>query len=477
MHFGRWLLMACCALALCGALGEQALAQTTAAPRSRGAFEFDPYRVKIWVAAARSPALPASMAAELAHDLAWQTDAIFGAAWQVTGSPCPPSLVQLAATDPSAVQVADITAADAEVLDADKLIIVSVMPYAPGWKLVARELDCRSRTFSDAVERDARQPENLSGAACSAVVAAFAPMVRIETVAGDQAITRLRAGGLIRNESSPALVHPGDVLQPVLRRNDRYGQPRGGTERLAFTFLEVGERDGFRVNCTIQTGVRGAIAGRGSRTEKLALLVRPQLASTRLVLRTRAQPPEELIGYEILTVAKPGSKELTTLGVTDRNGAIELPREGAPVHLIYVRHGQQMLARIPIVPGLTAEQQLSLTDDDPRLLAESYFVAMQNTVLDLIARREVLAARIRLRIKKNELKEAQDMLAELRALSSRADLLREVEQQRSRFGVESSSVQAKVDRMFGELQKLLAKHLDPRLVDDVTAELNTARQS
>lgn len=469
-----WLLVLCCALVSCAGT-TQAHAQTTT--QTRAAFEFDPYRVQIWVAAARSPALPTSIAADIAPALAWQTDGIFGAAWEVSGKECPPALVQMATTDPLAVQLADIAAADAEVLDADKLIIVSILPHAPGWRVVARELDCRSRTFSDAVERDSRQPDNLPGAACSAAIGAFSPMVRIETVAGDQAIARLRAGGLISNESSPALLHPGDVLQPVLRRNDRYGQPRGASERMAFTFLQVNELDGFRVNCTIETGVRGAIAGRGSRTEKLALLVRPQFDSTRLVLRTRGEQPEELIGYEILTLASRDSKELTPLGFTDRNGSIELPREGDPIRLIYVRHGQQMLARVPIVPGLVAEQPLSLTDDDPRLLAESYFVAMQNTVMDLIARREVLAARIRLRIAKNEIQEAQDMLVELRSLSSRADLLREVEQQRTRFAVPGTSVQAKVDRMFGELQKLLAKHLDPRLVDEVTAELNAARKT
>jgi hypothetical protein len=311
------------------------------------------------------------------------------------------------------------------------------------------------------------------------VVEAFAPLVRIERVDGNKAITRLRAGGLLAGaDDSPAAINAGELLQPVIRRNDRHGEPRaGGTQRLPYTFLAVESRDGFRVHCDIHSGVRNAISARSGRTERLALRVRPDARGTRIRLLSRSTPATPLVDYEVLVRPPEEKADPKLLGLSNFDGAVELPFEDQKIQLVYVRHGEQMLARVPIVPGLVREQIITLNDDDLRLLAESYFLAMQNNVMDLVARREVLAARIRLRIENKDITSAQQMLTELRTLSSRADLLRQVEQQQNAYSSEDKNVQAKVDKMFVELRKLLAKHLDPKLIDDLSAELNAINKA
>ena len=246
---------------------------------------------------------------------------------------------------------------------------------------------------------------------------------------------------------------------------------------MPFTFLQVTNRQGYRVECEIQSGVANAIGGRGARTEKLALLVRPHERGTQLNLQTKAKPPAPLVDYEGLLRLPGSNDDPVSLGFTDADGQVQITLSNYPLQLIYVRHGQQMLARVPIVPGLVQRQNLTLTNDDPRLAAEGYFVAMQYNVMDLVARRELLAARIRARIAKKDFENAQQMLLELRSLTGRADLLRQVELQQSQFADGNKGVQSKVDKMFVELRKLLAKHLDPKLIDQVASELNAAKKA
>ena len=444
----------------------------------RVAFEYDPYRVTIWVAADASAQVPLSLASELAWQLQRDTDQVFDAAWEVQSSVCPAPLQQRVAQQLEQLTVESLRAEQPELLDNDKLLLVACLASETGgWRIGVRELDCRSRTFGEAVYRDVSQRENLPGAALSALVQAFAPIVRIELVDANKAVTRLRAGGLV-SDDSPAAVAAGELLQPVIRRNDRSGEPRaGGFQRLPFTFLEVQKREAHRVECLIHTGVRDAVAGRSGRTERLALRVRPDPRGTRLVLKALGEPGSPLVEYEVLTRAPRKEAELAPLGQSDWQGAIELPLGEQPLQFVYVRHGSMMLARVPIVPGLVREQTLTLVNDDLRLLAESYFLAVQNNVMDLVARRELLAARIRLRVEEKDLTTAERMLVELRALTSRSELLRQIELQQVSYETSDKRLQAKIDKMFAELRKLLARHLNPRLIDEVTEEVQAAKKA
>lgn len=460
-----------CALLVCGLVTGPVFSQ------SHQPYEYDPYRVVIWVAIEPSPLLPTG-AQQVAHRLASQADQAFGAAWDVQGVACPMALARRVALAET-VSWEEISS-DKAVASADKLMLVALQATAGGGaRAVVHEFDCRSRSVGEAITRAADQPENACAAALSALVAAFSPLVRLEGIENNQQLTRLRAGGLIvSEEESPAAIKPGDLLVPVVRRNDRNGEPRvGGLQRLPHTYLEVVARNGFDIPCNVHSGLRGAIPPKGNRIERFALRIRPQERGTRLVLKARDSDPPELVDYEVLARSPNTKNEPQLVGITDLRGAVQVPLKDEPLTMIYIRHGEQMLARIPLVPGLVEEQTIVLSSDDQRLLAESYYVAMQSTLMDLVARREVLAARIRLRLDNDDVKGAQDMLTELRTMTSRADLLKQLESQQLTYKSADKSLQFKVDKMFGELRKLLGKHLDPKLVDDLAAEVNSSKKA
>ncbi len=86
------------------------------------------------------------------------------------------------------------------------------------------------------------------------------------------------------------------------------------------------------------------------------------------------------------------------LGLTDWRGMIDIEQSDLPLRLIYVKNGAHLVARIPVVPGYQPLETVPLPSDDKRLEAEAFVKGMESTVMDLVARREILAARIRRRI-------------------------------------------------------------------------------
>ena len=66
------------------------------------------------------------------------------------------------------------------------------------------------------------------------------------------------------------------------------------------------------------------------------------------------------------------------------------------MRILDVRQGSQTLARVPVVPGLVAELQLPLPDGRQLLEIETALLEAQDGLIDLAARRQALAARIKL---------------------------------------------------------------------------------
>ena len=164
------------------------------------------------------------------------------------------------------------------------------------------------------------------------------------------------------------------------------------------------------------------------------------------------------------------------IGATDTFGTLTLPRRDGTLQMLYVKNGRQLLARLPMVPGQAEQLVATLADDEGRLQAEGFVMALQSRAIDLVARRQIIAARFRARLKEGKLDEAQALLDNFRSLETRLDLGRSLEEAKQGLVAGDRLTQSRIDKLFGDARKLLAvKALSDELLNELTRELATAK--
>ena len=419
------------------------------------------------------------MAERIKRSVAERAWVVAGATWQVEVLPCPATLAFDVARHPELVTTEAVRALAADVLKQDdKLFLLGLRDEMTGLAISARELDCRTRMWQPVVTRRVTQPSRVADESFAALLEAFVPFGRIESSKGKEAVVRVRAGGLITGERSPAALAEGAVLVPIIRRNDRVGEPlANGIQQAAWTFLTVTGRQGHQLQCQVASGMSSPLGGRSSaRTLRLALLAKPRLDATDLAVVTEGSKPVPLGGYEVYS-KPPDSEDAELLGVTDWRGRIRIATKPNPLQILYVRNGGRLLGRLPVVAGLEPLLTAEVTDDDPRLLAEGYVKGLQNRVMDLVARRELYTARFRRHLQKKEFDQAKLLLEEFRGLDNRSDLNRQLDQAAQRIKSPDRRVQAKIDQLFTDTRQLLMKFLDPRTTNVLADELLRAPAS
>ncbi len=441
---------------------------------AQSVWEYSSYDVRVWVALAPAPELTERLQQDVERAIAQQAEVVFAAAWDAKVAAAAPKMhsEMIAALD--LITVEEVTAADENALRGDKLYLVVINADPLGFSVRARELDCATHTWGRVIERRVRQPAHIPNESFLAVAEAFSPLVRIEKTKEKIAVARLRAGGLIVRDESPALISPGDVLRPIVRTNDRLGQPRG-IQPIPWTFLRVNSRRAAELECDIHSGLRSPISTRGGRrTENFALGVHPADQPTELKLQARGTESQPLAGYEIYSQNLETS-DAELLGLTDWRGTISVPPTEQRLRVLYVKNGGQLLARLPLVPGLEPQQTATVADDAQRLEAEGVVTSLQNSFMDTVAQRQVMAVRIRKRITEKKLDEADKLLAEMRTLPTQYDYSRMLDQQRQRFNSADRNTQAKIDVLFTDTRLAVSKYLDPSLIDGLTRELSQAK--
>lgn len=364
----------------------------------------------------------------------------------------------------------------AETIEAsDKLFIVHVETTRLPWTVSVVELDCLMRNFSVVHERAVASPRLLVSVMGQAITEVFAPLIRIEDAGAKNAKGLVRAYGLITDEKSPASVAKDDFFVPMTRKNDRNGDPIQ-IGPLDWAFLHVKEVDGARLEMDYHAGKAGGLQGRqNKRTFRTGTRVRPFDDATTVRLHVQRNPTAPLVGYEIYERGL-SSTEMTFVGRTDWDGRIKIPKSDMAMRLLYVKNGGAVLARLPLVPGQSDLEVADLFGDDQRLRAEAYIRGTQNSIVDLVAIRQLFAARIRMRLAAGELKEAKELLETLRNEPSyekiAGDMGRKLLQLKGRNGGE----QAKIDRMFAQTREMLVKNISPALIRELEEAVMAAEK-
>jgi hypothetical protein len=246
---------------------------------------------------------------------------------------------------------------------------------------------------------------------------------------------------------------------------------------IQWTLLVVKEQTGGVLKCEWHSGYRQPFSvRRSSRVRQLATRIKPHFEATTLKLHNRRQENQPLTGYDIFS-RPPGAELSEFVGRTDWRGQLAIPPDDEnPIRILFVKSGNQFLGKLPIVPGHLQFVVAPLRNDDGRLEAEGFLLGIQESLVDLVARREVLTVRIRQRIESGKLDEAEEMLKQLQGLDTQEDFRRRVEQRKRSLTVVDANVQQKIDKLFADTRTLLGKFLDPNRVRQLQSELDEARR-
>ena len=433
-----------------------AAADDTAPP----AWEMLPYRIQLLTAVDADASLPARLAQELPADLAARVPAVVGGAWRLEAGVAPLELRHRILHSLGHVIADDLPTAAKK---GDKVILLGVAAHESGYVVRARELDLATGLWNTTVTRNVRQAAAVKQEALWCLLSAFAPQARIEKVEDKIVTLKLRAAALARRDANLPLLLSGTVFRPVLVKSDAHGAILAGPpEPIGWTYLIPNESKitSSPFTARIETGLSATVLPEYHPTRlRLALGVSPSQDSTKvkLVAEGSAAPLE---GYEVAAqepevAGKAGA--VLSLGRSGADGIVVVPPSLKAVRTLLIRHGEEVLARLPIVPGLAEEITISLADDQPRLVIESALSRIQDELVDLVARREVLASRIKAAAAAGNSAAADKLKEQLRKLSGTDLLLVELgKQQQAAEALEGPARQKMLQRL-GDIRKLAEK--------------------
>ena len=379
----------------------------------------------------------------------------------------------------------------------DKIYATSLRYENGVYELGVAEFDTNARVRVLTAKRSFRNLETLPAQIVSCLKEVFSPIAQVDyngVTDGKTARIKIRAAAMVADveAGSPIMMQKGDVLRPVVRKNDRSTQAPeyDGVIEVTWTYMYINDLtvqqdedlgvlrtngNGKGQVISTFTMLRNPIAARrNTLQEKYGLLVRPVQESSLLKIVANDRENYTLQGYNVYAKSPKidpeaeGDAPTLLIGQTDWRGAIEVTQDifqnqgTTKLVVIYVRNGQQVLARLPIVPGYRALEEVKLPNDDYRLQYEAFFVGFQNSILDYTVQQAVYKIRIEHHINKDEEEKARKLLKELSKVPS-AVALNDVLTKREAGLQDDPNIDAntkrKIEGMFEKTRKLINEYL------------------
>ncbi len=112
-----------------------------------------------------------------------------------------------------------------------------------------------------------------------------------------------------------------------------------------------------------------------------------------------------------------------------------------------------------------------MTPDPGRLAAERFLLATRDTLIDASARRELLIARIRNHLDRDEGAKGRKLLAEVKSLPSEEELTAQIEVEERRLWPKGRPASGPLVAEFSELREQVKKHLGKGPIEELDSEL------
>ena len=452
----------------CAALAALVWASAAVGATGQPVWELRPYRVQIYLGFAARPEFGGQLPAVLAGRLAEGIPSLQGGAWIVAVAPAPEGLQQAMSASLAGV-TAEVLAKEA--LEADKVMLVEVSAAGGGYQVAARELDVATGLWSAVVARSLAQLLKLSDACSAAVFEAFAPLARVSALKDGQVVLRLRASAFKPRDAALAPVRPGSVFRLAARAVTGEGEAAARAAPIPWTFCTVEAVAQDELHGRLETGLQNPLPDRWETSlEVLALGVVPPRRPSILTLKATAAPSQPLRGYEVYASTS-GTASPVLLGRTDRQGSLRVPPGDHLLQIVLVKHGEQWLARLPIVPGLEPQLSAAVADNEHRIELDASVAALRDAVVDLAARRQMLLVSARARIAAQQFAGAEQAVKQLRELPAAEELVAaRIAEAKNSLSGDAASL-ARLDAVLADYQQVLAAQFDAKEIDDLVAQI------
>lgn len=402
-------LMVLAAVAL-GARGQSLPAEPKAAPPERR-----PYAIRAWLAVDPGTRLDRRQVKELLEDWHVLVSRFVGAPWALDS---PVAEGRFAVVPPEELRAEDFASAAAGF---DKLWVIRIAPGSGrGYVLSGREYDTLTRTLGAVSRRDVIAPSDASRGLLQFALQLFTPTAEVGNAVGDR--VQLTVQGSLLTPASPVgtIAPPGTVFTPLRI----FRKPDGSVARIlpiGWTYLVVDSLDGPTAQATLVTGLPDPLSRRVVGSYRLvALGVKSGDVPTRFRFETRPPDPQPAAGYSV--VARALSDDTPReIGSTDRDGRFELPAGfGRKVILLrLLAGGFEPLVEFPVLPGESDEMRVVRINPLPQTIAlETRLNALKDELVDLVAVRARLEARLKSRAEANEWEDVKLLLDEFHRLKA-----------------------------------------------------------
>ena len=357
-------------------------------------WDSQPYRIKVIIAFDAPGQQAEQLGAVLPAYLERRAESTIGPLWQLS--------VDQATGGPRHLLLDEIDSITSKQLPkpeaADKLILLAVRATPWGYELAGREYDSYVDRWGATLRTSARQFDVLPEALFALLLRVVTPLAQFHLDPSNdrQVILLPRGASLPHPSDDEPWAAEGDVYLPVLRRTTREGEAvPGGIQIVPWTFLEIASVDPQQAVAQIESGSTRPFALRQrGRIEQVAIALRSDDGETAVRLRSRTQKDKPLVGYEVYS-QNTNEHDTKLVGTSDALGQVRVGTGKTAVQLLYVKSGGELFARVPIVPGFAESIDVPLPDDDLRMEAAARLSAMREDLVDLVARRNIVMARVR----------------------------------------------------------------------------------
>ncbi len=469
-------------------------------PPSHPPWELWPYRVRLAVGFQPEVLRATGLRRQVLHELRVGLERTYGQMWQSRLTPLdwlvPQVRESLARVTPDTVKQ-HLPSDDRQW--PDKVFLVVVEAKGGRFTVSGREWDRSTETLTPVVSSDLFAPQFVGAAVLRLVTQLFRPVAEIEQSETETVLVKLRAGEFLPFDSPDAAVQPGTFFVPFYRYLDRDYRVRA-IQFVPWTYLRFVSRERARATCQLVSALRLPLGtGRRRRVEAQAIAVRPYFDQTELTLVSQLNPAKRLVGYRVLIFnkkpqrrtqpadgqkeqkpAEPVEKPLIVL--SDRDGTVAVPVDRQhPLRWVYVQSGKNLLARVPLVPGVQQKMTIPVPDDSILLQVQAELADLEARLIDLVAQRTVLLALIQKFADDEKWQQVDQAVARLKQLPPRRTL--ETELRAIQFAAVRKAQQAglrglerKIQKECGELADVMKRYLDDSKVRDVLSEVEQLRQ-